>query len=152
MDTFRDKNGDDTTINTYAFAVDEYLSGGFELQHDYKEGTAIMFHVHWQGIASPSGTDNVQWRLTYIFLRDGVVLEPAIPLDSGDTAFDTRYESVRTDFPAITGTSLQIGDQMMFNLYRIAADGDAYLGDALIETAGIHYQIDTICSRALSSK
>jgi len=152
IDTFRDKNGADTTIVTYAFGIDEYLSGGFELQHDYKEGTDLVFHVHWQGIAAPTGIDNVQWRLTYILMRDEVVLEPAVTIDSVDTAFDTQYENKRTDFTAITGTSFKIGDQFMFNLYRVAATGDAYAGDALIETAGIHYQIDTIGSRTISAK
>jgi len=45
-----------------------------------------------------------------------------------------------------------IGDQFMFTLTRVAATGDAYAGDALIETAGIHYQVDTIGSRAIATK
>jgi hypothetical protein len=73
-------------------------------------------------------------------------------IDTPDTPFDTQYENVRSDFAAITGTNLKIGDQMMFNLYRVAADGDAYAGDALIETAGIHYQVDTLGSRTIGAK
>ena len=152
VDTFEDKNGADTAIPAYAFDIDEYLSGGFELQHDYKEGTDLVFHVHWQGIASPSGTDNVHWRLTYIVVRDNLVLEPATTFDSPDTAIDTRYKSYRTDFAAITGTNFKIGDQFMFNLWRVAATGDAYAGDALLQTAGVHYQIDTLGSRTISTK
>ena len=151
-DTFVDSTGTNTTIYTYAFAIDEYVSGGFELQHDYKEGTDLVFHVHWQGIAAPSGTDNVQWRLTYIVSRGGVTLAAATTIDSPDTAIDTRYRCYRTDFGAITGTNFTIGDQIMFNLYRVAATGDAYLGEALIQTAGIHYQCDSIGSRAITTK
>jgi len=152
IDTFVDKNGADTAIPTYAFAVDQYVSGGFELQHDYKNGTNLVFHVHWQGIAAPTGTDNVQWRLTYIVCRDGVVLEPAVTIDSPDTVFDTQYECVRTDFAAIDGTNFLVGDQFMFNLWRVAATGDAYAGDALIETAGIHVQVNTLGSRGITTK
>ena len=151
-DKFLSTGGVDTTIYTYAFAVDEYVSGGFELQHDYKEGTDLVFHVHWQGIAAPSGTDNVQWRLTYVVCRDGVTLTAATTIDSPDTAIDTQYRCYRTDFGAIVGTNFLIGDQMMFNLYRVASTGDAYAGDALIETAGIHYIVDTVGSRAITTK
>jgi len=153
IDTFRDLNGTDTTINTYAFAIDEYVSCGFELQHDYKEATDIVFHVHWQGIAAPGGgTDNVQWRLTYTIARDGVTLAAATTIDSPDVAIDTRYRSYRNDFAAIVGTNLKIGDQLMFNLYRVAAVSDDYAGDCLIQTAGIHYQVDTLGSRVIITK
>jgi len=150
--TFLDEAGADTTIETYGFAIDEKVHGGFELQHDYKEGTDLVFHVHWQGIAAPTGTDNVQWRLNYIVMRDGTTLNAAVVIDSPDTTFDTQYESVRTDFAAITGTNFLIGDQFMFTLTRVTATGDAYAGEALIGTAGIHYQVDTLGSRTISAK
>ena len=152
VDTFLDEAGADTTIETYAFDVDEKVHGGFELQHDYKEGTDLVFHVHWQGIAAPSGTDNVQWRLNYIVMRDDTTLNAAVAIDSPDTPFDTQYETVRTDFAAITGTNFLIGDQFMFTLTRVTATGDAYSGDALIATAGIHYQVDTVGSRSVGTK
>jgi hypothetical protein len=153
IDTFRDLNGTDTTINAYAFAIGEYVSGGFELQHDYKEATDVVFHVHWQGIAAPAGgTDNVQWRLTYIIARDGVTLAAATTIDSPDVAITTQYRNYRSDFAAIVGTNLKIGDQFMFNLYRVAAVSDDYAGDCLIHTAGIHHQCDTLGSRAIATK
>ena len=149
---FVDEAGADTAIPTYAFDVGEKVSGGFELQHDYEEGSDFVFHVHWQGIAAPTGTDNVQWRLTYILMRDGTTLNAAVTIDSPDTTFDTQYESVRTDFAAITGTTFLIGDQFMFTLERVAATGDAYAGDALIGTAGIHYKVNTLGSRTINAK
>ena len=150
--TFVDEAGDDTTIETYGFAVGEKVHGGFELQHDYKQGTNLVFHVHWNGNWAPSGTDYVQWRLTYIVMRDGATLDAAVTIDSPDTAFDTQYETVRSDFAAITGTNFLIGDQFMFTLSRVAATGDEYVGDALIATAGIHYEVDTIGSRQITIK
>lgn len=149
---FLDDEGDATGVFTYGFAEDEGVHGGLELQHDYKEGTDLVFHVHWQGIAAPTGTDNVQWRLTYLVAREEVVLADSVTIDSPDTPFDTQYECKRTNFAAITGTNFKIGDQFMFSLFRVAATGDAYAGDALIMTAGIHYQIDTIGSRQIATK
>jgi hypothetical protein len=151
-DTFRTSAGTDTGIETYAFAIGEKVHGGFELQHDYKEGTDLVFHVHYQIIAAPSGTDNVQFRLTYVLLRDGVTLTTVTTIDTPDCAVNTQYRAYRCDFGAITGTNFKIGDQFMFTLERVAADGDAFAGDALIETAGIHYQVDTLGSRSIGTK
>ncbi len=152
VDSFVDENGDDTAIETYAFAIGKKVHGGFELQHDYKEGTNLVFHVHWQGILAPSGIDNVQWRLNYIVTRDGTTLNAAVVIDSPDSAIDTQYESNKADFAAIDGTNFKMEDQFMFTLTRVAATGDVYLGDALIETAGIHYQVDTLGSRQITAK
>lgn len=152
-DTFRTSTPADTGIETYAFAVGEKVHGCFELQHDYKEGTDLTFHVHWQGIAAPAGgTDNVQWRLTYIVARDGVTLTTVTTIDSPDVAIDTQYRFYRNDFGAITGTNFKIGDQFAFTLERVAAVSDDYAGDCLIATAGIHYQVDTIGSRQIGIK
>lgn len=152
LDTFRSTGTVDTTIETYAFAEDEKVHGGFELQHDYKEGSDLVFHVHWQGITAPTGTDQVQWRLNYFVARDGVTLAAATVFDSPDTAIDTQYRMYRTDFAVITGTTFKIGDQFMFTLTRVTATGDAYAGETLIETAGIHYEVDTIGSKTISAK
>lgn len=151
-DTFRTSAAANTNIETYAFTIGEKVHGGFELQHDYEEGTDLTFHVHFQIIDAPSGTDNVQWRLTYVMLRDGVTLSAVTTIDSPDTPVDTQYRAYRSDFAAIDGTNFKIGDQMMFTLERVAADGDAFSGECLIETAGIHYECDTLGSRQIGTK
>jgi hypothetical protein len=150
-DEFVDSTGTDTGIETWALAVDEYVQGCFEIMHDYKEGTDLYFHVHWQGIAAPTGTDNVRWELTYTISREDVVLAAASTIEI-ETSFDTQYEFKRSDFAAITGTNFEIGDQFLFRLTRITASGDAYAGNALLATVGIHYQVDTIGSRQISTK
>jgi len=152
IESFVDKNGSDTGIETYWFAVWEKVHGSFEMQHDYKEGSDFMFHVHWQGITAPSGTDNVQWRLTYILMRDGTTLNAVTIIDTPDTTIDTQYIAARSDFAAITWTNYLMWDQFIFTLERVASTGDAYLWDALIVTAGIHYEIDTVGSRQISTK
>jgi hypothetical protein len=151
-DAFVDEVGLATGIFTYSFAEDEGVHGSIEIPHDYKEGTNLVFHVHWQGIAAPSGTDNVQWRLIYTIARDGTTLDAAVPVDSVDTSFATRYEFKRTDIATIVGTNVKIGDQLLFSLLRVTATGDAYAGDVLLATAGIHYQVDTLGSRTISTK
>ena len=102
---FVDEAGSNTGIYTWGFAIDELVSGSFELQHDYKEGTDLTFHVHWGGNAAPSDTDYVKWELTYTIIRDGNTVN-AVPTPLVvETAYDTQYEWVRSDFTAITGST-----------------------------------------------
>ena len=122
-----------------AFAVGQHASTSIELPHDYVNGTDIGFHIHWQGIAAPSGTDYVNWSIIYAIGAQYVVL-PAATTITKETAFDTRYEVLRTDFDAVDGSSLVFGTQILFDIERVASAGDAYAGDALIATVGIHYR------------
>lgn len=149
---FKDEAGNDTGITTWGFAINELVCGSFELQHDYKEGTDLVFHVHWQGIAAPAdGTDNVKWQIIYTVARDSTTLDATATI-SGQTAITTQYSFYRTDLTTITGTNFKIGDQMLFQFKRIAASADDYAGDALVATLGVHYQVDTIGSRAIGAK
>lgn len=148
---FVDELGANTGIYTYGFDTGEQVAGSLEIPHDYKEGTDLVFHVHWQGIAAPTGTDNVQWQLTYTVTRGGSTLDPVtvITIESG---ISTQYSFVRSDFAAIDGANFEIGNQFLFSLERIAASADEYSGDALIATVGFHYEIDTLGSRQITTK
>ena len=152
VDTFTDNAGGDTDIATLAFGVGDKVGGTFELQHDYAEGTNLVFHVHYQCDAAPTGTDYVAWEIDYTIVRDGATMPAVTNIDSGDDAVDTQYEQIRADWAAIDGTSLLIGDQISFKLARVAAVGDAYAGTAKLKTVGIHYEIDTVGSRAVTTK
>jgi len=153
-----DKLGANTGIYTWGFDINELVSGVFEMQHDYKEGTDVTFHVHWGGNDAPTGTDYVKWQLTYSIVRDDNTINATTTIYI-ESAYDTQYEWIRSSFPAITGSTggvdggnIKIGDQFFFYLKRIAAAGDAYAGDALGATLGLHYQIDTMGSRQIGTK
>ncbi|KKL18091.1 hypothetical protein LCGC14_2478950, partial [marine sediment metagenome] len=51
-------------------------------------------------------------------------------------AFDTQYEFRLISFAVIDGTNIDIEDQFLFTLQRIAASADEYGGEALIATVG----------------
>lgn len=149
---FKDNTGTGTGIWTYGFAPTELVSGSFELQHDYKEGSDFYFHIHWQGITAPAGgTDNVQWQVIYTVTRHGQTLSPITTI-TAESAITTQYAFTTTGFTASSGTGYKIGDQVLFQLQRIAASSDEYAGEALIATFGIHYQVDTIGSLQITSK
>ena len=151
IDEFVDEGGADTGVPTYAFAVGEKVAGSFEMQHDYKEGSDITFHIHWQGIAAPSGIDYVRWQLSYTIAKAGETLD-AVTTVSGEGAIGTQYVFVTTDIATISDATIDIGDQFLFVLERIASVGATYSGDALTATLGIHYECDTHGSRLIGTK
>ena len=148
-----DNLGANTGIYGLGFAALDEANGSIEIPHDYKEGSDITFHIHWGANDAPSGTDYVKWQLKYFI--DAESTEATTPPATTiviETAYDTRYEHKRSDFPVITGTSFKIGDQINFNIKRIAAAGDAYAGVAIAETIGFHYEVDTAGSRQILTK
>jgi len=146
-----DKDGNNTGIYGLGFAVNDEANGAIEIPHDYKEGTNLSFHIHWGANAAPSGTDYVKWTLTYCVCRAEVVT-PNATATSIETAYDTQYEHKFSVFSDITGTNFKIGDQVIFNIKRVTAAGDAYAGVAIAETIGFHYECDTLGSRQIAAK
>lgn len=148
-----DNLGANTGIYGLGFAANDEANGTIEIPHDYKEGTDIVFHIHWGANDAPTGTDYVKWQLSYfIDLESSGSTTPPATVIVVETAYDTRYQHKRSDFPTITGTNFKIGDQVNFNLKRITAAGDAYAGVAIAETIGFHYECDTLGSKQITSK
>ena len=146
-----DNLGASTGIYSLGMAALDEVNGAIEIPHDYKKGSDLYFHVHWGSNAAPSDTDYVKWTLTYSVTRGGATFPPATPIHK-ETAHDTQYEVMLSDFDAISGTNFKIGDQFNFNLKRVVADGAAYAGVAILMTVGLHYQTDTLGSRQIEAK
>ena len=150
--TFLDNAGADTDIATLGFAAGDKVGGTFELQHDYKEGSGIYFHIHFQCDGAPSGTDNVAWEIDYTIVRDDATMAATANISTGDVAIATQYKQYSADWSVVAGTNLLIGDQISFKLTRVAAAGDAYAGECKLKTVGLHYEIDTVGSRTITTK
>ena len=132
-------------------ATTEQLFGTIELQHDYHEGEDITPHIHWMPVNANAG--NVNWQLSYAVIEDGT----AAPIVSGDlntvvAAPGVAWQPARTDFAAISNANLRIGQQIAFRLFRDPTASDTYASDAMLLTFGIHYPIDTIGSRLITTK
>ena len=140
-----------TGVYTLGFDVNEEVSGIIEVPHCYKEGSDFQFHVHWSGNSAPSGIDYVKWQLEYFIVGENAVI-PAAQTITVESAYDTQYERITSSFALIDGTGVGMGSQFGFTLKRIAAAGDAYSGDAVAHTIGIHFEQDTVGSRGIISK
>lgn len=131
-------------------ATTEQLFFELELQHDYKEGSDITFHIH--NLASTTDVGNVNWQLSYIISRSGDTTSSATTISKVQAYDGTQWKRYRTDFTAITGTNFKTGDQIICRLFRDPTASDTYGADALVETVGFHYECDTVGSRTITSK
>lgn len=125
--------------------------GSLEILHDYKEASDITPHVHW--MPTTTGAGNVKWQLEYYWLNNGDTAGASTTITLTDAAGGTAWVERRASFAAITGTGKTIGSRFLFRLFRDPADGSDTYGDpALLLDVGIHYQIDTVGSRQITTK
>jgi hypothetical protein len=124
--------------------------GSFEIPHTYKEGTALEVHVHWS--PSSTNTEDCVWKFNAVVENMGsagafgAIPEMTATDAGGGVAFTHQYAS----FGTIAGTGRRIGDIIAFELTRPAGDG--FTGDAFLHSIGVHFQVDTMGSRQISSK
>lgn len=131
-------------------AQSDEMHGGFEIPHDYKEGTELEVHVHW----SPSSTDtgNCVWTFSYSKLTAGsgapseTVLTASTGIAGGGVALAPQYTTIGT----IAGTAYKIGEIVTFRIAR--PSGDSFTGDAFLHSVGVHYMSDTTGSLSRSTK
>ena len=129
----------------------EQLFSSIEIPHSYKEGSNLVFHVHWAPVNTNAG--NVLWQITYCITRDTAVQSAETTIEIQQAAPGVAWEQNRADFPAINGAALLIGDQIDFRFFRNPADGDdTYGSDAIVKTVGFHYEKDTVGSRQITTK
>lgn len=144
-----------TGIKVAAFnggATEESLHAGDEIQHDYEEGTDLVFHVHWA--PTDTGTGNVKWQMEIIIIS-GTTVRYTGTISAVDSADGTAWEEKRLNVGTLTGTTFTIGDQIGMRIFRDPADvADTYGSDAAITfTFGYHYKIDTPAgSRQITTK
>lgn len=144
---------DNTSIQVYAFdggVTTEELHGKFEVQHDYKEGTNPVPHIHWYPTDNSAG--DVTWFGEY-WARKGSGYLASGTLQTVQSAGGTAWVERRVNFPELDGSNLEIATQVHVRLYRDPTySGDTYSSDAAIGTFGWHYQVDTIGSRQITTK
>lgn len=124
-----------------------------QLPHSWKEGTALMPHVHWEKTTSAAG--NVRWQLRYewsAYLEARTALtttnetSPVVNSDVADTQMITAL-------PNITATGKQISDMLVMRIERVGGHAsDTYAADARLLEFDIHYQVDSFGSSTEFSK
>lgn len=126
------------------------IAGVAQMPHAWKEGSAIVPHIHWQKTTSAAG--NVLWRFEYDnIVNPGEVslLTYANSIDqtspvAGTPDNNTAGENLISSFGEIDMTNKDISCLVLWKLTRVAGDAlDTYGADARLVELDIHYQIDS---------
>jgi len=127
------------------------LHGAVELQHDYKEGTDLYFHVHWS--PTTTNTGNIVWGCEYSVAKIGNTF-PASTSQSGTPTAAPGVINRHAIYSIVTisGAGLTIGSIVTFRVFRQNGGTDTFTGNAFLHSVGIHYQSDTLGSRSISTK
>lgn len=130
----------------------EESSAHKELNHDYKEGTDLYFHLHCRPTTAAAG--DIRWFMeVYITEANGPTVRfnntLSVVVATRLVAWDTIIVSVGT----VAGANLKIGDQVDLRLFRDPTDPlDTYGADAAVSTFGYHYLVNSLGSRELGAK
>jgi hypothetical protein len=131
-------------------STSEQVFGCIEVPHDYKEGSSLYPHIHWLPVNGDSGV--VKWQGSFWITNNGDPI-PAQMTISATSSASGAWVSTFADFGAVSGSGVEIGNQVCFRLFRNPGDGDdTYESDACGMTFGIHYESDTLGSREIRTK
>jgi len=130
-------------------AVSAYWST--EILHDYKQWSDITPHIHWCPTTTWAG--NVKWQLEYAWINRLWTITSSTTISVTAATSWVVAQELRSSFPAITGTWMDIGSRFVFRLFRDPTDvADTYWAEAGAFDFWIHYEIDTLWSRQITIK
>ena len=121
----------------------------FQIPHNYKLGTSIYPHIHWQQM----NANNVVWKMQYKWFNPGGLVPGGF---TAATATTRRYTWAAGNlhqydgWAAISGAGItEISSIFLVKVFRDDnVDAGAGGGDALAFEFDIHYEIDTIGSKS----
>jgi hypothetical protein len=157
---FKDNGAGSQGVFVYWFdkASEEEVYFTVQFPHSWA-GTAVTPHVHWvPKTADAGGTLTVEWGLEYTWANiDGTYGDTSIVYAKSAASHTTAGKHEVTDFSAITpgsGTQDGISSMMICRLFRNATDAtdDTYDDDAGLLEFDVHYEINTVGSRTITSK
>lgn len=143
----------DTNIYQPAFddASTEILYGSFEIQHDWKEGTDMEFHIHWS--QRTTGAGSIRFSVYHSIANVNGVFPAQTSVGNTIVAAGTAKTHQITNVATLSGAGLRIGAVVLFSVQREGANvADTLTGDIWLHSVGVHYQSDTNGSRLVTTK
>ena len=134
----------------FTSANNQLCGSGQEIPHHYKLSTQIYPHCHvflrsGQAVGTTGATFTMYWEMRE---TDGTLTSGNVPLTA--TSANLTAYPVKLDIYDSTGFAGAdtIGAQLYLTIARTAGNA----GDTVLLTYGVHYAIDTMGSRTISSK
>ena len=143
-----------SNLQVYAFdgaATLEQVFFTIQMPHSYKLGTTIHPHVHWAPTTASTG--DVVWQLEYAMADINGTISSETLITATDAASTVAWQHQYADVGNLTSTFSDVSGIIMGRLYRDPSDGDDTFGnDAAFLEFDVHFEIDTVGSRAETSK
>ena len=120
-----------------------------QMPHNYKLGTNIYPHIHWQQM----NANNVVWKLEYKWFIQGGAVPAGFTAATANTRLYTWAAGSLSQYDgwaALSGAAITgISSILLLKVFREDnVDAGAGLGDALAFEFDIHYEIDTLGSQS----
>jgi len=147
-----DDGNSSSGVYAYSFDDDDEIWLTVQMPHGWKTASTIYPHVHWMAEGDAS-TKNVGLGLEYIWSSIGETITTTT-IVTRNVAGDTAYNHEITGLPAsgIAGTGEGLSSILAVRLYREAAASDNYTGGIYILEFDVHYEIDALGSREITTK
>lgn len=127
------------------------IHGSIEIPHSYKEGTDLVFHIHWS--PTTTNTGNCRWGIEYSCANAGSAFPTSTTAYAVQAGSGTVNQNQLLDIVTISGTGRKISDIIAFRLFRDAPNAaDTFTGNAFLWQIGIHFEKDTVGSRQITTK
>lgn len=144
---------DYVTINNvihreFTSANNQFCGSVKELPHNYKLSSSLSLHLHlFLKSGESAGTTGVTFTIYWELRQSTGVTSGSVNLSVSSTILtNSQYKWT------VTGTSFsgaaELGAQLALTLSRTGGDA----GDVVVTTYGVHYEIDTIGSRQITTK
>lgn len=131
--------------------ADEIASFRVELPPDYKEGTDVVFYLHWSPPDANAG--DIVWSFSHSWVNIESAFPAATTIAITISTDSTADKHHRDGFAALTGTGKTIGSIIQCSIARDANNGsDTYASDVLLHSMSMHYEKDTLGSRTITTK
>jgi hypothetical protein len=143
-------------VFAYHFADNEYVWVTAQMPHSWKEGSTIYPHIHFETTSDVDPSDNFGVDIEYIWVdtdEDRAATTSSVSRDV-PTGVNTATQHQLSDIPAIgiDGSGHTISSILLMRIERVAAAADNYADDIIIYDIDLHYEKDTVGSRAILTK
>lgn len=136
---------DDTHVGLlYDAASNEAATLILQLPHDYKAGTNVVPHIHWESTTNVDNTNVVVWKMDWCWRNNG----EAEPGTWNNATINTNcnvnsFTLQVAEFPELSGANKLESSFIKVKLTRLGGDAaDSYGADALLTEFDIHYKKD----------
>jgi len=127
-----------------------------QMPHSWKEGTTIYPHIHWMATTDVDPADNFDIDFEYWWADIGEDFPANTTLTNVEisTGANTQWQHQASNVTAagIDGSGHTISSVLLCRIERVAAAGDNYAGGIVIKDFDVHFEKDTVGSRAITSK